>query len=661
MLKAPNINPNLKRILTIDFETYYSKDYGLKKYTTSAYVRDEKFEVIGVGVTEDGKNIGWFERDAFEGFCKTVDWSTTAVVAHHAHFDGLILAHHFHVKPAFWFDTLSMANLLGLSAHVGGSLAKLMKHFGVGEKGDEVLNALGKRREDFTPEEYLRYGEYCLNDCRGTWEIFCKMEPAVPPIEAAVVDFTIRAFTEPTILMDTALLKDALETELKRKEDLLARVLKDREQLSSNKQFAALLIDAGLTEIPTKISPATGEETYAFAKSDPGMKALLEHPEDAIRWLAEARIGVKSTIAESRIGRMLTLVKGNLPAPIYLKVAAAHTQRWGGGDKTNFQNLPRGGPIRKSIMAPAGHVLVACDSAQIEARGLAWFAGEEELLAAFRNKRDVYSEFASVAYGRHVDRKKNPDDEIPGFVGKVCVLGLGYGMGWRKLSITLLAGAMGGKPVQFAEADALKLGIDADAFQVKYAAELAQLATRLTPKELAIHCAVSKSLVDTYRQTNRKIWKSWDQLNEVVGYMDATWGVGVGFGPGNAFKVERHAILRPSGLRLKYPGLSQRDNGWTYMGGAVGKEPTKIYGGSFAENMVQAFCRDIIAHQAAVLRWDYGYKIVTTTHDEIVICVPKEDAEEAEKNVLNVMRQSPAWCTDLPLNAEAKTGERYSK
>lgn len=660
---APAIKPKFSRLFVIDFETFYSKDYGLKKYTTSAYVRDAQFQVIGVGVLDclSGEKT-WLEEADFLKWKATVDWSDAAIIAHHAHFDGLILAHHFGIVPAFWFDTLSMANLLGLNAMVGGSLAKLMTHFGVGQKGTEVHEALGKHREDFTPEEWARYGGYCLNDCYGTFAIWQKMEPAVPPIEAAVVDFTVRAFTEPTLRMDTALLQEALATELKRKEDLLSRAFSDREELMSNPRFAEALLKLGV-DPPMKTSLRTGKETFAFAKSDPGMKALLEHPRDEVRWLAEARVGVKSTIAESRIGRMLKLVEGDRAAPIYLKVAAAHTQRWGGGDKTNFQNLPRKGPLRQALMAPPGHVIVACDSAQIEARGLAWLAGQEDLLESFRLNRDVYSEFASVAYGRKVDRKKNPDDEVPGFVGKVCVLGLGYGMGWRKLAATLLAGAMGGPPVKFTKADAEKLAVDTEAFATKFQDALEEFPSRLGFDELAIHCAVSKLLVDRYRGKNDRIAECWDNASEVIKMMDSPASVGVRFGPGDAFKVERHAILRPSGLRLHYPGLSDRDDdgSYTYMGGGAGKEVTKIYGGLLTENMVQAFCRDIVAEQAAFLRWNYGYRIVTTTHDEVVICVPEAEGEEAMKRMVEVMRLSPAWCSTLPLNAEAGLAKRYGE
>lgn len=647
----------ISNILVIDFETYYAKDFTLKKLTTSEYIKDQRFEVIGVGVMDSEENGRFMRPSEFTEFAKSVDWTTCAVIAHHAHFDGLVLSHHFGIRPGFWFDTLSMANLLGLNASVGGSLAKLMEHFGVGRKGDEVHNVMGLHLDDFSPDEYARYGEYCLNDCLGTLRIFKCMQDALPEQEAAVVDFTVRMFTEPVLRFDSAMLHEALAQEQERKSVLLERSGLSREDLLSNPKFAALLESLGVAP-PTKTSPATGKSTFAFAKSDPGLKSLLESPNDEVRWAAEARIGVKSTIAESRISRMLGLPMPDGAAPVYLKVAAAHTQRWGGGDKTNFQNFPRSGPLRQALMAPDGHVLIACDSAQIEARGLAWLSGESELLSSFAQNKDVYSEFASVAYGRPIDRKRNKEDETPGFVGKVCVLGLGYGMGWRKLAGTLLLGAMGGPPIQFGRTEAEALGVDVDAFFQMNAAALAEFPTRLSLPDLTTHCAVAKLLVDRYRKKNKQIRKFWEVAAELIISMDSD-SLRPRFGPNEVFAVERAAILRPSGLRLRYDDLRQDAEGWSYRISPRSKERARIYGGLLTENIVQAFCRDIVAHQAAVIHMNFGYKIATTTHDEIVVCVRDEQAHEALNNVLSVMCTSPRWCEGLPLNAEAGSAKRY--
>lgn len=658
------IAPKTQRLLTIDFETYYDFDYGLSKLTTSGYILDHRFEVIGVGVVE-GAERRWLSADEFHKFAQSVDWGTTCVLAHHAHFDALILSRYFGIRPGFIADTLSMANLLGLSSHVGGSLEKLAEHFGIGHKGREVLDAKGKHREDFTPAQLAAYGLYCLNDCALTFELFKRMEPLLPIVEMAVIDFTVKCFSEPSIYLNANTLQLALTEEREKKRIALALAGVSQDDLASNPRFAEVLQSLGI-EPPVKISKTTGKETFAFAKSDPGMQELLEHPSDNIRAIAEARLSVKSTIAESRIGRMLAL--GN-PAPIYLKVGAAHTQRWGGGDKTNFQNLPRKGPLRDAIEAPPGHVLVACDSAQIEARGAAWLTGQADLVKAFSENRDVYSEFASTIYGRKIDRKKNKEDAIPGFLGKTCILGLGYAMGWSKFSLTLLAGAMGGPPVQFTHKDAASMLVDVESFKAKHPGRLKRLVSRLFPEDLAAHCAVSARLIKLYRDKNYAIADFWKRGDELISSM--VNGVQRPLGPGGVFKIERGAILRPGGLRLIYPGLKKRlvkrENEETgeleerevfgYLGGRG--QVKYVHGGLLLENITQAFCRDIIALQASRLRWEYGLKIVTTTHDEIVTCVPEKEGDAALKIMVEVMRTPPDWCRGLPLNAEGGFAKSY--
>ncbi len=408
-------------VLTLDFETFYGDDYTLSKLTTESYVRDPRFECIGVGVKIGTNSAVWMDEAGFRKWAATVPWARVAVLCHHTHFDGLILAHHFGINPGFLLDTLSMARALH-GTEVGNSLANLSRYYEAGEKGREVLDAKGKRLSDFTPEEYAAYGRYCCNDCDLTWDIFNKMIAAgFPEIELHLIDLIVRMFTEPTFVLDRPLLETFLVDERARKAELLARVVKDKSVLVSNEKFAALLKTFG--EIPpTKISPTTKLETWAFAKTDTGMQILLEHPRDEIRWLAEARVAVKTSISETRTERFLAMgTRGALS--VYLKHYGAHTGRLSGGDKTNFQNMNRGGALRASLLAPPGWVLAVADSGAIEARVLAWLAGHGELLAGFGRNVDVYSEFASKAYGRKVDRKKNPSDKIPGHVGKVCLAG----------------------------------------------------------------------------------------------------------------------------------------------------------------------------------------------------------------------------------------------
>jgi DNA polymerase len=261
-------------IVTIDFETYYSKEYSLSKLTTEEYVRSDDFEVIGVGVKVNDNPADWYSGSDVRTFLNSLDYSDKAILCHNTVFDGAILSWHYDIKPKFWFDTMSMARP-NHNVTVGGSLKNLALYFKLGEKGTEVLDALGKRRKDFTPTELHKYGSYCVNDIELTYKLFRKLKKDFPVSELLVIDQTIRMYTEPVIELDRFKLCDHLKAEQERKQKLLNKLGNGdpeaaRAVLSSNPKFAALLENLGAV-VPMKVSPRTGKDTYAFAKTDPGL------------------------------------------------------------------------------------------------------------------------------------------------------------------------------------------------------------------------------------------------------------------------------------------------------------------------------------------------------------------------------------------------------
>lgn len=681
----------------IDFESFYSPSYGLKKLTTEAYVRDPRFEVIGCAARFGPEPSRWYSAADLAERARSVDWSRTALLAHHAHFDGLIAAHHLGIRPVFWFDTLSMARALH-GTEVGGSLERLAVYYGAGQKGHEVKDALGKRREDFTPEELAAYGRYSCNDLDLTFSILRAMlGRGFPAVELWHIDSTIRMFTEPSFVLNESRLRAAYAAELARKAEFLRRSGVDKGTLSSSDKFAALLKSLGV-DPPHKPSPKHPDtEIWAFAANDHGMQALLEHEDESIRWLAEARVEVKSTINETRMARFLAAGAGGRRLPVYLKYAGAHTYRWSGGDKMNFQNLQRGGELRACLEAPPGEVLVVADSGAIEARGVAWLAGQADLVEAFKTGADLYSQFASRVYGRPVDRKKkNPDgtkpDETPGMVGKVSILGLGYGMGWAKFADTLLKGPMGAAPIQFSEADARQLGVDVDAVAVDVAiledpgepvfvsAFLAdarrrttfrKMISRLDRVELGIHCAAAWVVVQTYRKTYPAVVTLWRTMSELIQCM--LDGTEAAFGPGGVLRTRKDALLLPNGLELRYPELKyshpvydedtgeEIGGGYSYRGGHGGKERVRLYGGSMTENIVQALARIVVADQLLQCRLKYGLRLVTMSHDEGVFSVPEADGAAMRDAVVAEMKISPEWAPDWPLTAEGGCAKSYGE
>lgn len=426
-------------VITIDFETYYDKDFSLSKMTTEEYIRDPLFEVIGVAVKVNDGEAEWASgtHSELKVWLRQFDWENAMAVAHNAMFDGAILNWRFDIKPKVWVDTLCMGRALH-GVEVSGSLAALAVRENVGEKGTEVLNALGKHRADFSPEQLARYGDYCINDVELTYKLFNKMVGRFPKKELRLVDVTIRMFTEPVLELNIPMLHEHLQEVQNKKAALLSESGVTSEELMSNPKFAEALMNLGVNP-PMKKSPLTGKEAFAFAKSDEEFLNLLEHPDWRVQGLVAARLGLKSTLEETRTERFISIAeRGPLPVPI--KYYAAHTGRFGGSDKINLQNLPsrgvNGGKLKRAICAPEGYSFIDADSAQIEARVLVWLAGQEDVVNAFANKEDVYKKMAMSIYGK-------PEDQITKaerFVGKTTILGC-FGadtqvltsLGWKRI------------------------------------------------------------------------------------------------------------------------------------------------------------------------------------------------------------------------------------
>ena len=605
-------------LITLDFETYYDKDYSLSKITTEAYIRDPRFETVGVSVRLNNGKTEWASgtHEQIKRYLDTFPWDTSMLLCHNTMFDGAILDWRYDIRPRMYTDTLCIARALhGVEAR--SNLASLAERYKIGKKGTEVLDALGKQRADFTPEELSAYGDYCINDVELTYKLFSIMARNFPKSELRLIDLTLRMFTQPTLELDDDLLISHLSDVKARKDKLLVDAgIDDKKDLMSNPKFAELLKGLGV-EPPMKISLTTNKETHAFAKSDEGFKALLEHENPKVKSLVEARLGNKSSLEETRTQRFIDISKrGLLPVPV--KYYAAHTGRWGGSDKINLQNLPsrgaNGKKLKSSIVAPTGHTLIDCDSSQIEARVLAWLAGQKDLVAQFAAGEDVYKYMASSIYS--VSVKNVTKDQR--FVGKTTILGAGYGMG-----------------------------------AVKFQAQLQGFGVYIELDE-------ARRIIEIYRGTNGSISQLWRDANNMVQYMAR--GDSVQFGKEGVLQVDarKNAIILPNGLPMFYHGLAAErgDRGYEYTY-RTRKGPNRIYGGKVVENVCQAIARCIIGHQMILLA--KRYKAVLTVHDSIIICVPDEELVEAQAYMEECMSQTPDWAEGLPITCESGTGKSYGE
>jgi DNA polymerase len=618
------------QIISVDFETYYTKGLGFKTQTTEEYVRDRRFEVIGVGVKVGDAPATWFSgtKDEIRNHLSTFAWDANALLCHNMLFDGCILSWHFGITPAFMLDTLCMARALhGVEA--GGSLASLALRYGIGEKGNEVVAAEGKRREDFTKEELTAYGNYCINDVDLTYRLWKILSSAFPTDELALIDMTIRMFTHPAFMVDDALLQDrAIELE-EEKRALLEGLMEKlkchdaegvRKKLASNKQFAALLGEYDI-EAPMKESKTTGKQTFALAKNDEGFLSLAEHEDPFIQQLCSVRLGTKSTLEESRIERFINVGKRNKGyLPIPLKYYGAHTGRWAGSDKVNFQNLPsrdkKKKALKNAVIPPDGHVVINCDSSQIEARVLAWLAGQDDVVKQFADGKDVYSLFATKIYNRPVSKA----DPVERFVGKTCILGLGYGTGALKLQHTL----------------------------------------KTSPPGAIVSEDEAKEFVKTYRDANYKIIELWREGDKVIKDL-ANWDDDIKpyyYGEHKCLKVTKEGIVLPNGLMIRYPDLKlnteESKSQYEYKSR---KGPVSIWGGSLVENVVQALARIVVGEQ--MLQINQRYRVALTVHDAAVCVVSAEELDEALAYVVERMSEAPDWARGLPVACEAHYGESY--
>jgi DNA polymerase len=424
-------------------------------------------------------------------------------------------------------------------------------------------------------------------------------------------------YSEPVLELSPTLLHDHIEKQQAAKKLLLKSIEMDsREGLMSNEKFASLLKEFDV-DPPRKVSPVTGKETWAFSKTDEGFKALLDHSNQWVQMLAAARLGLKSTQEETRAQRFLDIAgRGKLPIP--LRYYAAHTGRWGGDDKVNMQNLGRGSPLKKAILAPDGYWMIDSDSSQIEARTVAWLAEQDDLVQAFEEGKDVYKIMASAIYGK-AESEITKEER---FVGKTTILGAGYGMGAIKFKTQLKT-----------------FGVD-------------------------IEEAEAARIIQVYRDTYPSITKLWRQAGRALDAIaeDKTCDLGR---EGVVVVDGKKGIRMPNGLHIKYPNLRKqtKEDGKdeyvydTKRGKAV--IPNKIYGGKVVENLCQGLARIIIGEQMLLIA--KKYRVVMTVHDAIAIIAPENEIQNAQEFVELCMRVRPSWALELPLNCESGSGKSYGE
>lgn len=681
-------------VVTLDWETYYdSKDYTLSKMGPIEYIRDPRFTELCLGVRVDrGETMVFDAEDIHDVLVKMeLHRPDRIVLGHNMNgFDALILSEIHGIRPAFIADTMTVARWCGLSRMMAENHKTLTAYLGNGEKKPGTVVSNGKRyREDFTPEDWEFFKQYCADDVTQCSENFFRMARFMTVDAMKFSSITAKMATEPCLTLRTDMLESYIKELDDRAADSMTKVSKmfnfrSKDDfltaIRSAPKFVDMLRMLG-TEPPMKYSDAksqtkkkqmeaAGQDTSdpeswavyapALAKSDLDFAAMAEDPDPRVALLVQTRLEHNSSIERSRAVRFHQLSLSGRPMPAMLKCFHAWTSRYGAGnsegatDGLNLQNLGKRNPaqltLRKSIRAPKGFTFVACDSSQIEARMLAFIAGEQELVQQFREGRDPYSELAEKIFGVPWQEikagAKSGNKRMKNYrnVGKTAILSAGYGVGWKKFSTTLL-----------------RQGV------------------HLSP-DIDEHHEQAKQAHQIYRMSNPNIVAFWDYCQKVIESL-AAGGEGYFGGPsGDAFHYGMMEVPVAAGAApmlipsiqmkgceyiLRYPNLhwekSDKKRGEYLYERSRGKNmvPNRIYGGALTENLIQGLAFQLLMWQACRMD-ERGLHLVCNIHDAFLVCVPSERTYHAKGIMEEVMASVPPWLEGFPVACEAEIGTDYT-
>jgi hypothetical protein len=537
----------------LDYETHYiPKVHDIKTMGLIPYVRHPDTGVTSYA-TAPQKNID-------------LTIPASLIIAHNATFDALIHAQAGFPPPLQWACTASMSRLLQAVDPVycppGHSLRELSAYLGLGVKGDtelaiatggEALRAYNQQDADLTAQLY---------DTLINW-----LKSALPrgrlAKELAAIHLTVAMASEPQLILDPAPLIEFIEAE----EDRRAGI---EDVYRSPAKFAELLSKMGVTLPQT----AKGSPSVADSVLD---DVLAQHP-DLEPHISQRRL-VSSPGELAKAKKFLDIAVGYPDAngqrtlPVLLKYAGAHTLRWSGDGGLNVQAMTRGGPVRRALVAPPGHKIVAADLKQIEARCLLAYAGQDDMLQDMVEGRDAYRIMAGLIYSKPPDAV-TPDER---FIGKATVLGCGYGMG--------AAGAQ---------------------------------------RQITKDPALAQKLVAAYRQRATKVVELWRELDKVLySSIGGPMFVKVPFS-------DRHMIWRD--IRCtedEYTGYKQ----YTYV--ADDGVTKGIYGGKVTENIIQASARDLLLDAVLLITNELDIVPSALVHDEIVYVIEDDYVDTVMDSVMN--------------------------
>jgi DNA polymerase len=581
----------------IDFETFYDKDYSLKKMDAWSYVHHPKFDAYLMSVY--GEDFQWVGHP--KDFQCWEKLEGALLLAHNASFDSLVFKRLQEqkiipaIQPAAWRCTASMAVYLQAPRNLKGACKQLL---GIEVDKTQRSKACGQTTGDLFKDDAMT--DYALEDARLCFLLWEKHNHLWPEEEQELSTLTFE-WGQAGIGVDFQTLGKCIQTLEKQRFDavqLLPWVDDFNEDTPlSHRQLALACREAGIP------CPAS------LAMDSPLCEAWEIKYGEEYPWVNAMRIFRRTNMLLSRFYAIRSRVrKEDNRFPYGMKYFGAVPGRWSGDSGFNVQNMPRGemfgADLRKCFQPSDGNVFVIADLCQIEPRILAWLIDDVAFLDLVRDGVDIYEAHARATMGYDEPAPLKETDSKMRSLAKARVLGLGYGCGPKKF--VTVAKNLGGIEISFAEA---------------------------------------KQIVADFRSKNPRISRLWKQLDR-------------------AFKRSAggdYSIELPSGRHLKYFDVHKTDRGYFAARTVRGGRVRCLYGGLLCENLVQATARDLFAkHLLQIHRSGIG-RIVFHVHDEVIVEVPREQAEEAKNQILEIMRTTPDWLSGCPVDAEAGIFNHYTK
>lgn len=670
------------RHLFIDFETYSETD--IKSAGNYKYCEDPAFQILLCGYMWDtDTEVSIIDLTTPNGrtefnelFTAVANDPEVVIVAHNATFERVCLKEYgFDMSPMRFFCTANMALYCGMPPSLDavsqildlqdkklGTGKNLIRYFSVPCKPTKVNGGRTRNLPEHDPEAWNEFIEYLRYDVLSEKEIFGKLSRFEFPEAEQKIYAADQRINDYGILADLELAHAAQDMD----EEYKARLAEKAE-----KEFGLRSLKS-ISQLKNFIKERTGvvidslnkNSVEEVIKTVTSLKNVTDEDKQAVLDVIDLRREIGKTSNAKYTAILASAGRGDRIRGLFRYYGANRTGRWA-GRLVQLQNLPQNHIeeldeardlaklhdlslmelmyekpthilsqlIRTAFIAPDGYTFSVADFSAIEARVIAWVAGEKWRLELFKDpKADIYCASASKMFGVPVHK----GDELRQR-GKVAELALGYGGGVNALTT----------------------------MDTKKA---------LTEEE-------KPQILSKWREANKKVVSLWKSLENAAKTC-------IGTRRPQTFVIDELSTITfryeggamtielPSGRKLFYPSarLSSRTisgaNGEfdvqdiSYMGQeqTTGKwAKLHTYGGKLTENIVQAISRDLLAN-AIFKVFDMGYNIVLHVHDEIAAEIPKDGNEELTLNaMIDAMCDAPSWAANIPLRAAGYITEYYKK